>query len=67
MYFLFRNGKGIKKEEWDELNKIICENTCLKIEYEFKERLREIYETSKKIKEGRREIKKLLRTARVFY
>jgi transposase len=66
-YLLLKNGKDLKTEEWEELNKIFCEHPCLQIAYEFKERLREIYETSKTIKGGRREIKKWLRTARVFY
>ena len=66
-FLLLSNGEKLQKEEQEKLNKILVEHPCLKIAYEIKEELREIYEKRQTFKGGKRELEKWLRTASLLY
>jgi len=65
--WLLKNRKDLKKEDKEKLDKILMEHPCLKIAYDIKEELREIYEKRQTVKGGKRAIEKWLRTADVLY
>jgi transposase len=65
--WLLKNRKDLKNEDKEKLDKILMEHPCLKIAYDIKEELREIYEKRQTVKGGKREIEKWLRTADILY
>lgn len=51
---LFKNKANLTEEGKGELEELLKESPCLKIAYELKEEIREIYETSTTVKMGLR-------------
>ncbi len=66
-YLLLKNGSALESDEQLKLEKILNYSICLRFAYEWKEELRDIYETSKNVKSGQIRLKKWLETAQVFY
>lgn len=66
-YLILKNGSTLKSDEKMKLEGILNHPICLKFPYEWKEELRDIYETSKNVKSGQIHLKKWLETARVIY
>ncbi len=66
-YLLLRNGVDLNEEQKEKLLEILARSACLKIAYEFKEELKNIYETSKDVKSGQKKMKKWLQLAQLFY
>lgn len=64
---LLKNGCDLTEEEKIDLRELLNKSPCLNIAYEFKEELRNIYETSTTIKMGLRKIKKWLRSAQFIF
>lgn len=66
-YLLLKNGSDLESDEQLKLAEILNHSICLRFAYEWKEELRDIYETSKNVKSGQIRLKKWLETAQVFY
>ncbi len=66
-YLLRRNRIDLNFEQKQELDRVLKKSECLKIAYQFKEEFRNIYERSRTVKIGRRELEKWMKTARLFY
>lgn len=66
-YFLLKNSENLKLEEKAKLTEIFRKSAGLRVAYELKEELREIYETSKSVKSGLTRMRKWLQQAQVFY
>lgn len=66
-YLLLKNKADLESDEQIKLEEILKTSICLRFAYEWKEELRDIYETSKNVKSGQRRLKKWLETAQVFY
>lgn len=66
-YLLLKNFGDLYEEQKEQLKEILSRSACLKIAYEFKEELRNIYETSKNVKSGQKKMEKWLQLAQVFY
>jgi transposase len=64
---LLKNGEQIIEEERKELEELLNQSPSLKIAYELKEELRDIYETSTTVKIGIRRLEKWLLYARCFF
>lgn len=64
---LMKNASELIKEEPKELEELLNQSPSLRIAYELKEELRDIYETSTTIKMGMRKLKKWLVYARCFF
>lgn len=64
---LLKNGSEVIKEEKNELDELLNQSPSLRIAYELKEELRDIYETSSTVKMGIRRLKKWLIYARCFF
>jgi len=66
-YLILKNGGDLNEEQKEKLLEILARSACLKIAYEFKEKLINIYETSKDVKSGQKKMKKWLQLAQLFY
>lgn len=66
-YLLLKNSVDLNEEEKEKLKEILSRSACLRVAYELKEELRNIYETSKNVKAGQKRLKKWLQLAQVFY
>lgn len=66
-YLLLRNRIDLTPEQKQELDRVLKKSECLKIAYQLKEEFRNIYERSRTVKTGRRELEKWMKTARLFY
>lgn len=66
-YLLLKNSGDLESEEKEKLKEIFRQSDCLKVAYELKEELRQIYETSKTVKSGLARMKKWLQQAQFFY
>ncbi|MEJ6485842.1 transposase [Nostoc punctiforme UO1] len=66
-YLLLSNRVNLKPEQIDKLEVVLGKSECLKIEYEMKEKFREIYETNLKEKKGQKKIQEWLNHAQVFF
>ncbi|NER93135.1 MAG: ISL3 family transposase [Symploca sp. SIO1B1] len=66
-YLLLKNQVNLTESEKVELDAILNQSACLRIAYEMKEELREIYEISKTVKSGMKRLEKWLVQAQVFY
>lgn len=64
---LLKNGSELIEEEKQELEELLNQSPSLRIAYEFKEELRDIYETSSTVKMGIRRLEKWLIYARCFF
>jgi transposase len=64
---LLRNHQDLSLEEKLELENLLNQSACLRIAYELKEELRDIYETSTSFKMGFRRMKKWLTYARLIF
>jgi transposase len=64
---LMKNESELIEEEKKELEKLLNQSPSLRIAYELKEELRDIYETSTTIKMGMRKLEKWLVMARCFF
>lgn len=62
---LLKNGVDLSREEKLELESLLHQSPCLRIAYELKEELRDIYESSTTVKMGLRRLKKWLISARI--
>jgi transposase len=62
-----KNKQELVEEEQKQLEELLSQSPSLKIAYELKEELREIYETSRSIKMGIRKLEKWLVYARFFF
>jgi transposase len=63
---LLKNQQDLTPEEQSDLEEIGQQSACLRIAYELKEELREIYEKSKTVKEGMRKMQKWVGYARII-
>jgi len=66
-YLLLRNGADLASEQIEELAVILADSPCLRMAYELKEELRQIYESSQSVKSGRRRFERWLKLAQLFY
>lgn len=66
-YLLLRNKEDLTDKQKVELESIFRRCECLRVAYEMKEELREIYENSRTIKSGKRKLTKWLRTAEIIF
>jgi transposase len=66
-YLLFRNQADLNEQQQQKLARVLEKSECLRIAYQLKEEFRDIYETSKPVKTGRRKLEKWLKTAQPFY
>lgn len=66
-YLLLKNESNLTEEEKLELQELLNNSPCLRIAYELKEELRNIYEHSKTEKMGFRRFKKWLVSARLLF
>ncbi|NEO82597.1 ISL3 family transposase [Moorena sp. SIO4G3] len=66
-YLLLRNGADLTDEQKQDLEAILIRSECLRMAYEMKEDLREIYETHQTLKAGAKKLRKWLRTAQLFF
>lgn len=66
-YLLLRNKEDLTDKQKIELESIFSHCECLRVAYEMKEDLREIYEKSRTIKSGKRKLTKWLRTAEILF
>jgi len=66
-YLILKNQEDLPAEEKTKLLELLSRSACLKIAYDFKEELRNIYETSKDVKSGQKRMKKWLQQAQVFF
>lgn len=66
-YLLLKNGADLESDEQIKLEEILNHSICLRFAYEFKEELRDIYETSENVKLGQIEMRKWLENAQVFF
>lgn len=66
-YLLLRNKEDLTDKQKVELESIFRRCECLRMAYEMKEELREIYENSRTIKSGKRKLTKWLRTAEIIF
>nr|WP_245602817.1 ISL3 family transposase [Gloeothece verrucosa] len=64
---LLKNSTDLTEEEKSELEEVLKSSPCLRIAYELKEELRNIYESSTTVKMGLRRIKKWLVLARCLF
>ena len=64
---LLKNRADLTSEEKRDLEKLLNQSPCLSIAYEFKEELRDIYETSTTVKMGHRRFLKWLVYARCLF
>lgn len=53
-FLLLRNGSGLDAEQVPKLELVLDQSPCLRIAYELKEVFRQIYETSRTVKSGKR-------------
>lgn len=65
-YFRLKNQENLNIEEKEKLEQILRQSACLRVAYELKESLRNIYETGKSVKAGRARMIKWLSTCTVF-
>lgn len=63
---LLKNKDHLTEEEREELEELLKESPCLRMAYELKEELREIYQASTTVKMGLRKLKKWLSSARII-
>ena len=63
---LLKNEDNLTEEETGELEELLKESPCLRIAYELKEELRDIYQTSTTVKMGLRKLKKWLSSAQII-
>lgn len=63
---LLKNSQNLSSEETQELENLLNQSACLRIAYELKEELRDIYETSTSFKMGLRRMKNWLTYARLI-
>ena len=66
-YLLLRNQADLDADQKQKLAKVLDKSECLKIAYQLKEEFRDIYQTSKTVKTGRRKLEKWLKIAQPFY
>lgn len=66
-YLLLRNQADLNEQQQQKLVRVLEKSECLRIAYQLKEEFRDIYQTSKTVKTGRRKLKKWLKTAQPFY
>ncbi|HBE35391.1 MAG TPA: ISL3 family transposase [Cyanobacteria bacterium UBA11368] len=66
-FLLLKNSSDLTELETQKLEQILAQSPCLRIAYEMKEELREIYQTSQTVKTGLIRMKKWLATAIVLY
>ena len=66
-FLLLKNSSDLTAEETEKLEQILAQSACLRIAYEMKEELREIYETNCTVQTGTSRINKWLAKAIVFY
>lgn len=66
-YLILKNSGDLNEEEQEKVQQFLSQSACLRIAYEFKEELRDIYETSKNVKSGQTRMKKWLQQAQLFY
>ena len=66
-YLLLSNRVNLNQEQIDKLELTLGKSECLRIAYEMKEKLREIYETNLTVKKGQNKIKEWLNNAHVFF
>jgi transposase len=64
---LLKNGSELIEEEKKELAELLNQSPSLRIAYELKEELRDIYDTSSTVKTGIRRLEKWLIYARCFF
>lgn len=64
---LWKNKEDLTEEQQENLEKILEKNPCLRIAYEFKEEIRQIYERSRTVNGARRRLKKWSRLAGRLY
>lgn len=64
---LLKNNLDLSSEEKIDLENLLNQSACLRIAYELKEELRDIYETSTSLKMGLRRMKKWLTYARLIF
>jgi transposase len=64
---LLKNKVDLTEEEMKKLQELLRESPCLRIAYELKEEFRDIYETSRTVKMGKRKMEKWLTHARLFF
>ncbi len=55
-YLLLKNQSELENEEKLKLDLVLSQSSCLRIAYELKEEFREIYETSRGVKSGFRNL-----------
>jgi transposase len=63
---LLKNEEDLTEEETGELEELLKESPCLRIAYELKEELRDIYQTSTTVKMGLRKLKRWLSSAQII-
>lgn len=66
-FLLLKNSSDLTESETEKLEQVLSQSACLRIAYQMKEELREIYQTSQTVQTGISRMKKWLATAIVFY
>ena len=66
-YLLLSNRVNLNPEQIDKLELTLAKSGCLRIAYEMKEKLIQIYETNLTVKKGQNKIKECLNHAQVFF
>lgn len=66
-FLLLRNRSDLKAEQVLNLALVLEGSPCLRIAYEMKEELRQIYETSQTVKNGRNRFENFLTSAQLFF
>lgn len=64
---LWKNQEDLTEEQRENLEKILDQNPCLRIAYEFKEEIREIYQGARTVTGARRRLEKWSRLAGILY
>jgi transposase len=66
-YLLWKNQEDLNEEQKGQLEKILAENPCLRIAYEMKEEIRQIYEGSRTVSGAKRKFTKWIRLGGILY
>lgn len=65
-FLLWKNKEELDEEEREKLESSLKVSPCLRIAYELKEELREIYKEVNTVKSGKQKMKKWIRNAEIF-
>jgi len=65
-FLLLKNGSDLNDSQKSELEQLLSQSACLRIAYELKEQVRDIYETSTTMSIGLRRMKSWLSYARII-